>query len=194
MAELDAKSAKLDLANSKIALSNAQNNLNKILQGSSNTSKIRAENTLSESEAKLTLLSQQYDALVKQQQNSITTSEANIKSLEEKLALTKSDLDYTEKNITTNTNTNNIERDVANAYSLIESSYQAINPAIKSISETLLLESKATATYGAIGENTPDLKLQLEKLYTTILDDQKKIETTMSDVRSKGNSLTNILV
>lgn len=194
MAELDAKSAKLDLANSKIALSNAQNNLNKILQGSSNTSKIRAENTLSESEAKLTLLSQQYDALVKQQQNSITTSEANIKSLEEKLALTKGDLDYTEKNIITNTNTNNIERDVANAYSLIESSYQAINPAIKSISETLLLESKATATYGAIGENTPDLKLQLEKLYTTILDDQKKIETTMSDVRSKGNSLTNILV
>lgn len=194
VAELDAKSAKLDLANSKIALSNAQNNLNKILQGSSNTSKIRAENTLSESEAKLTLLSQQYDALVKQQQNSITTSEANIKSLEEKLALTKSDLDYTEKNIITNTNTNNIERDVANAYSLIESSYQAINPAIKSISETLLLESKATATYGAIGENTPDLKLQLEKLYTTILDDQKKIETTMSDVRSKGNSLTNILV
>lgn len=194
IAELDAKSVKLDLANSKISLSNAQNNLNKILGGSSETSKIRAANTLSDSEAKLTLLEQQYETLLSQQNNSISTSEANIKSAEEKLALAKSDLDYTKQNIDTTTTTNNIERDVANAYSLIESSYQLINPSLKTLRDTLLLDSQATSTYWAIGENNPSLKLQLEKLYIKITEEEKNVQTTMTEVRWKMNSLTSILV
>lgn len=194
VAELDAKTTKLDYSNAKISLSNAQNNLNKLLGGSSETSKIRASNTLSESEAKLELLQKQYESLVKQQENTIITSDANIKSLEEKLALAKSDLDYTQQNITTNTNTNNIERDVANAYSLIESSYQLINPSLKTLRETLLLDSQATATYGAIGENNPSLKLQLEKLYTKVTEEEKDTQATMTEVRWQTNSLTSILI
>ncbi len=194
IAELDAKSAKLDLASSKISLSNAQNNLNKLIQWSTETSKIKSANTLDESRSKLFLLEQQYDALVKQQKNNISTSEANIRSLEEKLALAKSDLSYTEQNIDTNTNTNNIERDVANAYSLIESSYQLITPSIKTLSDTLLLESKATTTYWAIGENNPELKLQLEKLYTKVLEEEKTIQSTMTEARGKTTSLTSMLV
>lgn len=194
VAELDAKSIKLDLANSKISLSNAQNNLNKILGGSSETSKIRAANTLADSESKLVLLEKQYDDLVRQQQNTIITTEASIKSLEEKLELAKNDLSYTEQNINTTTDTNNIERDVANGYSLIESSYQLISPTLKSLRDTLLLESKATSTYGAIGENNPELKLQLEKLYAKLNEAEKNIESTMTEVRGQTNSLTSILV
>lgn len=194
VAELDAKTTKLDYSNAKISLSNAQNNLNKLLGGSSETSKIRASNTLSESEGKLELLQKQYESLIKQQENGIVTSEANIKSLEEKLALTKSDLTYTEQNISTNTNTNNIERDVANAYSLIESSYQLINPSLKTLRETLLLDSQATSTYGAIGENNPSLKLQLEKLYNKVIEEEKDVQKTMTEVRWQTSSLTSILV
>ena len=190
VAELDAKTTKLDYSNAKISLSNAQNNLNKILGGSSETSKIRAANTVSDSEAKLVLLQQQYDALVKQQQNSITTSEANIKSLEEKLSLAKSDLDYTTQNINTNTNTNNIERDVANAYSLIESSYQLI----EKLRDVMLLENQATSTYGAIGENNPTLKAQLEKLYLKLKDENIAIQTTITEVRTQTTSLTSVLI
>ena len=194
VAELDAKTTKLDYSNAKISLSNAQNNLNKILGGSSETSKIRAANTVSDSEAKLVLLQQQYDALVKQQQNSITTSEANIKSLEEKLSLAKSDLDYTTQNINTNTNTNNIERDVANAYSLIESSYQLITPSIEKLRDVMLLENQATSTYGAIGENNPTLKAQLEKLYLKLKDENIAIQTTITEVRTQTTSLTSVLI
>ena len=194
VAELDAKTTKLDYSNAKISLSNAQNNLNKILGGSSETSKIRAANTVSDSEAKLVLLQQQYDALVKQQQNSITTSEANIKSLEEKLSLAKSDLDYTTQNINTNTNTNNIERDVANAYSLIESSYQLIAPSIEKLRDVMLLENQATSTYGAIGENNPTLKAQLEKLYLKLKDENIAIQTTITEVRTQTTSLTSVLI
>lgn len=194
IAELDAKSIKLDLASSKISLSNAQNNLSKLTKWSAETNKIRAANTLSDSESRLTLLKQQYNTLLEQQKNSIITSEANIQSLEERLTLAKSDLDYTEKNIDTNTTTNNIERDVANAYSLIESSYQLLSPSIKTINETLLMESRATTTYWAIGENNPELKLQFEKLYTKILEEEKTIQSTIGEVRSKTTSLTSILV
>lgn len=194
IAELDAKSVKLDLANSKISLSNAQNNLNKILGGSSETSKIRAANTLSDSEAKLTLLEQQYETLLSQQNNSINTSEANIKSAEEKLALAKSDLDYTKQNINTTTTTNNIERDVANAYSLIESSYQLLKPSLETLSDKLLLENKTSSTYGAIGENNQELKTKLEELYKRVTDEVKTVETVMTEVRSKTTSLTDIIV
>lgn len=169
VAELDAKTTKLDYSNAKISLSNAQNNLNKLTGGSAETNKIRANNTLIDSQSKLTLLNQQYDTLIIQQKNNITTSEANIKSLEERLAIAKSDLDYTEKNIDTSTNTNNIERDVANAYSLLESSYQMIIPSLKTLRDTMLLESQSTSTYGAIGENDPALKMQFEAMYTKIV-------------------------
>lgn len=194
VAELDAKTSKLDYSNAKISLSNAQNNLNKILGGSSETSKIRAANTVSDSEAKFVLLQQQQNALVKQQQNSITTSEANIRALEERLALAKSDLSYTEQNVDTNTTTNNIERDVANAYSLIESSYQLITPSFEKLRDVMLLENQATSTYGAIGENNPTLKAQLEKLYLKLKDENIAIQTTINEVRTQTTSLTNILI
>jgi hypothetical protein len=139
-------------------------------------------------------LNQQYDALLIQQKNSITTSEANIKSLEEKLALAKSDLDYTEKNIDTSTNANNIERDVANAYSLIESSYQMIIPSLKTLRETMLLEAQSTSTYGAIGENDPALKRQFETLYNKIHSESGTIQTSVTDVRTNSTSLTSVLV
>ncbi|MBX9808774.1 efflux RND transporter periplasmic adaptor subunit, partial [Candidatus Gracilibacteria bacterium] len=194
IAELDAKSVKLDLASSKINLSNAQNNLNKVLEGTSEINKIKAQNTLSESQSKLILLEKQYEALVEQQKNTISTSEANIKSLEDKLALAQNDLKYTEENINTTTTTNNIERDVANAYSLIESSYQLITPSLKTLSDTLLLESQATSTYGAIGENNPALKLQMEKLYIKLKEQNDTIQTSITEVRANSNSLTTILV
>ena len=194
VAERDAKSQKLDLARSRISLSNAQNNLNKILGWSSETNKIRAANTLSDSESKLTLLEQQYDSLINQQTNSITTSEANIKSLEERLALAKNELDYTKQNINTTTTTNNIERDVANAYSLIESSYQLLKPSLKTLSDKMLLENKTSSTYGAIGENNQELKTKFEELYIRVTDEVKSVETVMAEVRSKTTSLTNILI
>lgn len=194
IAELDAKSQKLDLASSRISLSNAQNNLNKILGWTSETNKIKAANTLSDSESKLTLLEQQYDSLIRQQENSITTSEANIRALEERLALAKNDLIYTEQNINTTTTTNNIERDVANAYSLIESSYQLLKPSLKTLSDKMLLENKTSTTYGAIGENNQELKMKFEELYTRVTDEVKSVEIVMTEVRSKSTSLTNILV
>ena len=194
IAELDAKSIKLDLANAKINLSNAQNNLQKLTQWSQETNRIKSENTLSESEAKLVLMQKQYDALIEQQKNSITTADANISSLTEKLALAKSELEYAEQNISIDNTSNNIERDVANAYSLIESSYQLIEPSIKTITDTLLLESKATSTYGAIWENNQELKAKMEALYIKVKDWQKTADASIREVRNNSTSLTNILI
>ena len=128
-----------------------------------------------------------------EKENTIKTAENNIVGIEEKLNIAKSEYDYAEKNITTDTNTNNIERDVANGYSLIESAFQTIEPSLKTIRETLLLETKNDPAYGALSENNPSLKTQAENLYEQIYTESKTIETTMSEVRSKNTSLTTIL-
>lgn len=193
IAEVDAKSAKLDVANAQVSLNNAKNNLQKILNWATETDKIKAQNSLTESQGKLSIVNQTYDSLVLEQNNAISTSEANIKALQEKLDLAKSLLDYAQKNAGNNTTSNDIERDVANGYSLIESTYQVITPSLKTISDTLLLNMKDDPAYGALSENNPALKAQVESLYAQVQTESIAIQDTLTDVRAHTDSLTSVL-
>ena len=155
--------------------------------------KIRASNNVFDSKAKLTELSKNYDNLLLEKENTLKTAQNNIISLSEKVNIAQSEYEYAEKNITTDTTTNNIERDVANGYALIESTFQVIEPSLKSIRDTLLLETKNDPAYGALSENNPSLKIQAENLYDQISAESKAMETTIIEVRSKNTSLTSIL-
>lgn len=155
--------------------------------------KIRASNTVFDSKAKLTELSRNYNNLLLEKENTLKTAQNNIISLSEKVNIAQSEYEYAEKNITTDTTTNNIERDVANGYALIESTFQVIEPSLKSIRDTLLLETKNDPAYGALSENNPSLKIQAENLYDQISAESKAMETTIIEVRSKNTSLTSIL-
>lgn len=193
IAEVDAKTAKLDVESARVNLENAQNNLTKVIKGATQVEKIRASNTLFDSKAKLTELSKNYDSLLLEKENTLKTTNNNITSLEEKLNIAQNEYEYAEKNITTDTTTNNIERDVANGYSLLESTFQIIEPTLKDISDTILLKTKSDPAYGALGEKNPSLKAQVESLYDQAVTDSKSIETTLAEVRSHNTSLTSVL-
>lgn len=102
-------------------------------------------------------------------------------------------LDYAQKNAGNNTTSNDIERDVANGYSLIESTYQVITPSLKTISDTLLLNMKDDPAYGALSENNPALKAQVESLYAQVQTESIAIQDTLTDVRAHTDSLTSVL-
>jgi multidrug efflux pump subunit AcrA (membrane-fusion protein) len=142
IAEIDATSAHKDIESARITVSNAKNNYDKLFTSTSESDKIRAENTYTESKANLALLQSQYNNLVTNHADTLTETEADIHLLEGKVTLSENELKYAKQNITTDTTSNNIERDVANGYSLLESSYQTLSPSLKTISDILLLENK----------------------------------------------------
>lgn len=193
IAQIDAKSAKLDVASAQVSLSNAQNNLAKISKGSTEVERIRAENALAESKANLIKLQNDLESLTLEQKNTLAAADANIALLTDKVALAQSDLEYAQKNITTDTTSNNLERDIAASYATLESVYSIVSPSLKTISDTLLLQNKSNATYGAIGENNPTLKNQTEVLYSETKKEYDAIDATMNETRKNKTSLTSVL-
>lgn len=140
--EINAESAHLDLENSRISLSNAKNNYDKLFANTTESDKIRSKNTLSESESSLKLLESQYDNLLLTEKNDKDQAESNIKLLQDKLALAKSDLEYTKKNVLINNTSTNLEKDIANAYLNLEDINRTIPSIIKDFKDLLYIEDK----------------------------------------------------
>lgn len=142
IAEINAESAHLDIQNARISLANAKNNYDKLFANTTESDKIRAKNTLSESENSLTLLESQYDNLLVTEKNEKDQAEANIKLLQDKLALAKNDLEYTQKNVLINNTSTNLEKDLANGYLSLEDVNRALPAILKDYKDLLYIEDK----------------------------------------------------
>lgn len=191
--EIDPKDAYLDIESANIALSNAENNYQKLIAGATETEKIRAINTLTDSRSRLTLLEEQYKNLLVERDNAIKNAETNIRTLEEKLIIAQNELEYTEKNINTDTISNNLERDVSNAYVLLEQLYQILPENIKDIRDVILIEDKSNPRYGDLSAKDPSIKSSVESLYLRVLDSEKEFEKTLGLLRQDKTSVTSLL-
>lgn len=195
IAEIDAKSARLDIENSRLSLSNAENNLNKVTGGSSETEKIKTNNTMIDSQDRLEQLEKEYDNLLIEQKYTLTNAETNITALEEKLALAKNELKYAENNTdTTSTTISTIEQDITKAYKLIESAHDVFYPSLTTLNNTLNLENKNNPQYWAIGENNQILKKQVDDLYEKIKQERIDFESKFLEVKNNSSSLTSVLI
>jgi len=142
IAEVDTTSAKLDIANAKVALSNAQNNLDKLVNWSNEVNIVQSKNALDDANAKLVLLNQQYSNLIAQRDDAISTAQNNIKALQDKASLAQNQYNYTQASVNTWTTTNNIAKDVANWNLLVKQVYTTIPETLKSIKDMILIDDK----------------------------------------------------
>ncbi len=130
---------------------------------------IRAENTYTESINQLTKLETEYENLIISQKNNLSQSTDNLALLEDKLALAKSELSYTIQNTTTDTSSNNLEKDVENAFLTLEDIERMIPPIIKEFKENSLIEDKTNIRYGDLSAKDPSIKTQTESTYASVI-------------------------
>lgn len=165
IAEIDAKSAYMDIENAKLSLSNARNNYNKLFSNITESDKIRAKNTLEESKANLELLESQYKNLLVTEKNILTENESSVKLLADKVALATSDLEYTKKNISTDTTSNNLEKDLSNAKILLEDTNSLFPETLKDIQTVLYIGNESFYGYGDFSGKDPAIKENARTLY-----------------------------
>lgn len=184
LAEIDAGSANLDIKNAELSLSNAQNNYNKVAWEGKNTDIIRAENTLTDSQAKLTLLEKNRDDLIFSQENAEKNAEENIKMFENKVTVAENDYSYEEQSQNTDTDTNNIERDVTNAFLAAQDTDRIIATINSDLKKILMIDEKNTSAYGDFWANNPTIKAQMEQSYTHAVDDFAEFEKQIQSMQT----------
>lgn len=186
IAEIDAKSAYMDIENAKISLENAKNNYDKLYKATTESDKIRAKNTLTESETTLKLLQSQYDNLLLTQQNTIRETEANIKLLQEQVNLARSELEYTKKNANTDTTSNNLEKDLANGFQTIEDAARIIPDMMKSFKDVTMIDDKSNPRYGDLSARDAWIKSQTESLYTALVQEITAFNSDLINLRNSS--------
>lgn len=165
IAEIDAKSAYMDIESAKLSLSNARNSYNKLFSSTTESDKIRAKNTLTESESSLKLLESQYQNLLITEKNTLSENESTIKLLTDKVALASSDLEYTKKNVSTDTTSNNLERDLSNAGLLLEETNRLFPETLNDIKSALYIGNESFYGYGDFSGKDPSLKISATNLF-----------------------------
>lgn len=193
IAEIDARSAYMDLKNAEISLSNAQNKYSELVNGGLEAEKLKSANTLSDSEAQLALLEKQYANLLTERDNAIKNAETTITSLQTSLEIAKWELEYVEKNISTDTTANNLEKDVSNAYTNIEQIYQLLPDYLKQIKDSSLIEDKTNPKYGDLGAKDNGIKASIESLYTTASTQKTEFESSFTALKQNTTSVTQLL-
>lgn len=193
IAEIDATSAYMDIKNAEISLSNAQNNYSELVNGGLEAEKLKSANTLSDSEAQLTLLEKQYTNLLTERDNAIKNAETSITSLQTSLELAKWELEYAEKNISTDTTANSLERDVSSAYTTIEQIYQLVPDYLKQLKDLSLIDDKANPKYGDLGAKDSGIKTSVESLYTTASTQKTEFESSFTTLKQNTTSVTQLL-
>ncbi len=186
IAEVDANSVALDIANVELSLSNARNNYDKLFTSTTESAKLRSKNTLSESQTNLALMESQYENLLISQSNTLNDNEAGLKLLESKLALAKSQLEYTKENIKTDTTSNNLEKDMANAFESLEDIGRTIPDIIKKSKEFIMIEDKSNPRYGDLSAKDITIKARVEPLYTSIVSEVDDYTSLLSTLRNKN--------
>jgi multidrug efflux pump subunit AcrA (membrane-fusion protein) len=183
IAETDAEIEHLNISNASLALKNSQNSYNKLFADITESEKARKRNTLKESEDLLINLTSQYEDLLRSQENSRIESDANIKLLWEKLSLAKSEFEYESKNITSDTTSNNIERDLTQGMSILEEVSRFIPDTIENISDIMYIDNKGGDRYGDLGAKDQAQKIETEKLYYRILEDVEEFNNILISLR-----------
>lgn len=111
----------------------------------------------------------QYETFIVSQKNTLRETEDHIKLLKEKKALAENELKYTKDNIDTssNTDTNNLERDMANAKVLLEEINTLVPDYLKEIDDLLYIERESNYGYGDFSGKDPSIKANARDLYTS---------------------------
>ena len=120
IAEIDAGTADLDLESAERNLSDAQATYDELFDSADAADIAKAKATLEESRASLKLMETEYANLLISQKATLAQNQSDLDLQKEKVKLTESELEYTKKNISTDTDTNNLEKDVASAWLTVE--------------------------------------------------------------------------
>lgn len=174
----------MDIKSAQISLSNARNNYDKLWSSTTESDKLRAKNTLTESESQLTILESEYANLLISEKNTLTQTESNIPLLESKLTLAKNELEYTEKNTATDTTSNTLEKDIANAFLTLEEIERMIPAIIKEFKENSMIEDKSNPRYGDLSARDLSIKTQTESTYTSVIVKIADFSRALSSLRS----------
>ena len=186
IAEISAWTVSLDMESAERNLSDAQATYDELFDDPDPADVARARAALEESESSLTLMEWQYEALLIEQKNKLSESNENLSLLKQKLALAESEYEYTEKNITPDDETDNLEKDIESAWNLVEDTARSFEATIDSAESITGMDYKASELYGDIGSLDTALKTRTDILYQTILDNNSIYQTGVVDIRNNN--------
>ena len=186
IAEISAWTVSLDMESAGRNLSDAQATYDELFDDPDPADFARARAALEESESSLTLMEWQYEALLIEQKNKLSESNENLSLLKQKLALAESEYEYTEKNITPDDETNNLEKDIESAWNLVEDTARSFEATIDSAESITGMDYKASELYGDIGSLNTALKTRTDILYQTVLDNNSIYQTGVVDIRNNN--------
>lgn len=186
IAEVDATDAYFEIENAKISLSNARNNYNKLFTDTSDTDRIRANNTLRDSEANRTDLEQQLEDLMIEAKDAETSAEQTISEQTEKVALASGQLAYAQESIATDSDTDNLERDMTNAFTSADDILNFLDTMNAEVEDLLFLDTRGSEMYGDLGANDPATKEKMQSTYTSLLDSYNDLKDELSELRGEN--------
>lgn len=177
IAEIDAGTADLDLESARRNLSDAEASYNELFDSAeaSDIAKVRA--SLEESEASIKLMESEYESLIINQKNTLVESEENLTLLKEKVKLAESELEYTRQNISTDSDTNNLEKDIASAWLMVESIERDMPDILSDLEDISFVDNTSSDWYGDIGSENIYIKTKTNTLYRDILKELSSYQT-----------------
>jgi hypothetical protein len=92
------------------------------------------------------------------QKDTILETEESLELLREKAKLAESEYEYTQKNLSTDTDTNNLERDIQSSWISAESISRDIDDILEDMEDIAYLDNKTSDYYGDIGSLDTHIK------------------------------------
>lgn len=111
-------------------------------------------------------------------------TEENLQLLREKAKLAESEYEYTQKNLTPDDETDNLEKDIESAWNLVEDSARSFENTIDDAEEITGMDYKASDLYGDLGSRNSALKTKTDQLYAEILTGNNLYQTGIVDIRN----------
>lgn len=184
IAEVSAGTAELDMESAQRNLSDAQASYNELFESADTADIAKTQASLEESESSLKLMEWEYEALLIDQKNTIMETEENLQLLREKAKLAESEYEYTQKNLTPDDETDNLEKDIESAWNLVEDSARSFENTIDDAEEITGMDYKASDLYGDLGSRNSALKTKTDQLYAEILTGNNLYQTGIVDIRN----------
>lgn len=168
LASVDPGNALLEVKSAELSLANAKLSYEKLLSSATDVDKIRARNTLEQSQASLALLENRYQSQIQDQSGALSDALANLALLESKWKLAESDLEYMKKSLSTDTKDINLDRDLTSAVSALSDLDRTYRDIQRDLSEIMLLTDRSNARYGDLGVLDESNKARAESLALTL--------------------------
>lgn len=184
IAEIDAGTADLDLESAERNLSDAQATYDELFDSADAADIAKAKATLEESRASLKLMETEYANLLISQKATLAQNQSDLDLQKEKVKLTESELEYTKKNISTDTDTNNLEKDVASAWLTVEWISRDMPDILSDLEDISYVDDKISDWYGDISNQNATLKWKTDAYYQTILAEVAAFGTGVNTIRN----------